>query len=312
MLLLKALELPRGSEVITPSFTFAATAQALLWNDLAPVFCDSDPETFTLDAAQAEALITRRTSAIFPVCIFGVPGEMEAYQRLAEQYGLALLFDSAQGIGSTYRGTAVGNFGRGEAFSMSPTKVVTAMEGGLITTNDDELAALLRRMRDYGKGPDGQEMHWLGLSARIEEVNALIARWSFARLDIWAANRTRIMEMYKARLAEIPGISFQMIPAHATSTRNYVVIQIDPHEAPFTRDALYAYLKEEGIETKRYFYPALHSQVLFRDIEPGCAGRLPVAEQLAARGLALPMYSHMPLEGVEEISDAIVAYAHRI
>ena len=311
MLLLRSLNLPDGSEVITPSFTFAATSHALLWNRLKPVFCDSDPDTFTMDADAAASLVTERTSAIYPVCIFGVPGDMDAYQKLVDRHGLALLFDSAQGIGSSYKGTAVGNFGRGECFSMSPTKVVTAMEGGLITTNDDELAEELRFMRDYGKAPDGEDMRWLGLSARMAEMNALVARWSLSRLDHWVANRSRVAARYKERLGSIPGTSFQHIPEDRHSSRNYIVILLDPAVSPITRDDLYNRLKEDGIQTKRYFYPALHNQTLFRDIEPGCASRLPVAEMISSRSLALPMYSHMSLDTVDEICDRVLAHAIR-
>ncbi|HOS42327.1 MAG TPA: DegT/DnrJ/EryC1/StrS family aminotransferase [Armatimonadota bacterium] len=313
LLLLRALNLPAGGEVITPTFTFAATAQALLWHGLTPVFCDSDPDTFTMDAAAADALITEKTVAIYPVNIFGVAGDLDAYQALADRHGLPLLFDSAQGIGSTYKGRAVGTFGAGEAFSMSPTKVVTALEGGLITTNDDELAYQLRYMRDYGKAEDGEDMRWLGLSARMSEINAAVARWSFARLDTWIANRTAIMERYLARLGEMPGLSTQQIPADRTSSRNYIVILLDPDRAPITRDELYRKLKDEGVQTKRYFYPALHNQTLFRDVEPGCAARLPVAARIADTALALPMYSHMTLDTVDEICDIVesccMAYA---
>jgi dTDP-4-amino-4,6-dideoxygalactose transaminase len=309
MLLLRALRLPPGSEVITPTFTFAATSHALLWMGLKPVFCDSEPESFTMDPAAAEALITPRTSAIYPVCIFGVPGDLDAYARLADRHGLALLYDSAQGLGSTYRGKGVGNFGNGEAFSMSPTKVVTAMEGGLITTNDEALAGELRYMRDYGKAPDGEDMRWLGLSARMSEVNALVARWSLARVDTWMANRAALMARYEAQLRDIPGVSFQRIPPHVVSSRNYFVVLLDPDQAPITRDALYTALKDDGIQTKRYFYPALHNQTLFQNVEPGCAARLPVAERIAARSLALPLYSHMPASIVDEVCDRIRVHA---
>lgn len=306
MLLIRALGLPPGSEVITPSFTFAATAHALLWNGLKPVFCDSEPDSFTMDASAAEELITERTSAIYPVCIFGVPGDLDAYRKLADKHGLALIFDSAQGLGSTYKGTSLGNFGTGEAFSLSPTKVVTAMEGGLITTNDDELAERLRSMRDYGKAPDGEDMHWLGLSARMTEMNALVGRWSLARVDTWIENREKITARYREHLGQLPGISFQHIPRHCTSSRNYAVILLDPEVSSVTRGDLYLWLKEKGIQTKRYFYPALHNQRLYRDVDPGCAARLPVAERVSFRSLALPMYSHMPLSTVDEICNHIV------
>lgn len=305
MLLLRALNLPKGSEVITPSFTFAATSHALLWHGLKPVFCDSEPDSFTMDPSAVEALINERTSAIYPVCIFGVPGDLDAYQELANRYGIKLLFDSAQGLGSTYRDKALGNFGSGEVFSMSPTKVVTAMEGGLITTNDDDLAWQIRYMRDYGKAPDGENMRWLGLSARMTEVNAIVARWSLKRVDTWITNRASIMSRYKERLGGIPGVSFQKIPSYCTSSRNYMVMLLDPEQSPISRDELYLRLKENGVQTKRYFYPALHNQTLFKDIEPGCISRLPVAERVSSQSLALPMYSHMEIDMVDDICDRI-------
>ena len=305
MLLIRALDLPHGSEVITPSFTFAATAHALLWNCLKPVFCDSEPDSFTMDASAAETLVTERTSAIYPVCIFGVPGDLDSYERLAEKRGLALLYDTAQGLGGTYRGKPLGNFGAGEAFSMSPTKVVTAMEGGLITTNDGDLADRLRSTRDYGKAPDGEDMRHLGLSARMGEVNAAVARWSLARLDTWIANRTALVECYHERLADISGITFQQIPSCCTSSRNYTVILIHPEESPLSRNELHLRLKQRRIQTKRCFYPALHNQTLYRSLEPGCPARLPVAERISARSLALPLYSHMSRAAVHEIRDQI-------
>ena len=307
MLLFRALDLPAGSEVITPSFTFAATAHALLWNNLKPVFCDSEPDSFTMDARAAEELINARTSAIYPVCIFGVPGDLDAYRSLADKYGLALLYDTAQGLGSAYKGKPLGNFGLGEAFSMSPTKVVTAMEGGLVTTNDSELAEQVRRMRDYGKAPDGEDMHYLGLSARMCEINAIVACWSLARVDRWITNRTALTQLYRERLASVPGIGFQKIPACCASSRNYAVIVVDPVLAPLTRDELHLRLKQHGIQTKRYFSPALHNQTLYRDVEPGCSARLPTAERLSSRSLALPLYSHMRAETVHEICDQMMA-----
>lgn len=306
MLLIKALGLPQGSEVITPSFTFAATSHALLWNGLRPVFCDSDRHSFTMDPSCIEELITPNTSAIYPVCVFGVPGEIDAYQKIAEKYRLELLFDSAQGLGSTYEGTPSGSFGSGEVFSLSPTKVVTAMEGGLITTNDDTMAERVRYMRDYGKAPDGEDMSQLGLSARMEEVNALVGRWSLAHLDESLENRRAIISHYRERLGELPGISFQHVPSTCTTSMNYIVILIDSSSSRLTRDELHTGLMDEGIQTKRYFYPAVHNQTLYRNHGLGRSGQCPVAEYISARSLALPMYSHMSMETVDVICDHIV------
>lgn len=310
LLLLRALDLPAGSEVIVPSFTFAATAHALIWCGLRPVLCDCEPDTFTMDSAAAEALVTDRSSAIYPVCIFGVPGNIDAYYDLARRRGLALLFDSAQGLGSSYRGRAVGNFGAGEVFSLSPTKVVTALEGGIVTTNDNDIATRVRSMRDYGKGPDGEDMIWLGLSARMSEVNALVGRWSLAHVDEWIANRERIVRRYGERLEHLPGVSFQTVPQDRVSCRNYFVILLDPRESPLTRDQLHVFLRGQGIQTKRYFHPALHNQTLYRRLLPESRARLEVAERVAARSLALPLYSHMALDEADYICERIVRAFH--
>ncbi len=306
MLLIRALDLPKGSEVITPSFTFAATAHALLWNSLKPVFCDSEPESFTMDAEAAEYLINERTSAIYPVCIFGVPGDIDAYQRLADRHHLALIFDSAQGFGSAYKGKALANFGEGEVFSLSPTKIVTALEGGLVTTGNDTIAERVHRMRDYGKAVDGEDMDWCGLSARMTEVNALVARWSLARIGTWIANRGQIMKRYRERLTLLPGLRFQRIPPDRASSYNYAAILLDPSVSHVTRDDLHYRLGQRGIQTKCYFYPALHNQTLYRQIADAQRPRLTVAERLASQSLALPMYSHLSLDEVDLICDHIV------
>lgn len=308
MLLIRALGLPKGGEVITPSYTFAATTHALLWNELNPVFCDIEPDSFTMNPSEASKLITERTVAIYPVCVFGTPGDLDAYQRLADKHGLPLIYDSAQGLGATYKGVSLGSFGRAEVFSLSPTKVVTAIEGGLVTTNAPELADQLRSMRDYGKAPNGEDMHLLGLSARMSEVNAIVGRWSLARLDTWLSARRAIMERYHELLSSLPGIRFQSIPSHIASSRNYVVIVICPRQSRVTRDQLYSYLKSHGIQTKRYFYPAVHKQTLYQGVDPGCESRLPVTELVSASSLALPMYSHMTMETVDRICEVVVEY----
>ena len=167
MLAPKAMNLPSGGEVIVPSFTFAATAQALAWNSLVPVFCECLPGTLALDPEDVMRNITPKTVAICPVCIFGLPPDINELLEVGRRKGIPVYFDSAQGLGATYKGRQAGGFGVAEVFSLSPTKVVTAVEGGLVTTNDDELADRLRAMRDYGKDPkNSEDMAFLGLSAR--------------------------------------------------------------------------------------------------------------------------------------------------
>ena len=155
MLAWRALELEPGGEVICPSFTFAATAHAIVWNNLVPVFVDCLPGTCTVDPAEVEKAITPKTAAVCPVYIFGLPPDIGPLGDIAKRKGLPLVFDSAQGLGSTYGDRPAGGFGLAECFSMSPTKVVTAVEGGLFTTDDADLAGRLRSLRDYGKALDG-------------------------------------------------------------------------------------------------------------------------------------------------------------
>ena len=171
MLAIRAMKLQ--GEVIVPPFTWCASGQALLWHDIEPVMADVLPGTYTLDPASVESVITSRTSAIMPVTVFGVPPEVNELEAIAQKHGLRVLYDSAQAMGSSYRGRPMGGFGDIEVFSMSPTKVATSVEGGLITTNNEKLATAIRKLRDYGKGPGGDIID-LGLSARQSELHAVV------------------------------------------------------------------------------------------------------------------------------------------
>jgi dTDP-4-amino-4,6-dideoxygalactose transaminase len=293
MLAPKALGLPGEGEVIVPSFTFAATAQALAWNGLIPVFCDCLPGTRTLDVEDVERNLSARTVAICPVYIFGLPPDIDALLDLGKRKGLPVYFDSAQGLGAMYRGRAAGGFGRCEVFSMSPTKVVTAVEGGLVTTNDDALAETLRAMRDYGKNPQApEEMAYLGLSARMSELHAVVARLSLRRMDDLVKARLDRIAVYRERLGALPGCTVQEHPSDRTTSGNYFVLFVS-ERARRSRDAVYAALKEQGIQTKRYFYPPVHLHPVFRDLPIRVSARLAHANTASDEGLALPLYSHM-------------------
>jgi dTDP-4-amino-4,6-dideoxygalactose transaminase len=206
MLAAQALELPAGAEVIVPSFTFAATAQALVWNGLVPVFCDCRPDTLTLDPADVERNLTSRTAAICAAYVYGLPPDIEALTELGERHGIPVYFDSAQGLGAEFQGRKAGGFGQCEIFSLSPTKVVTAIEGGVICTGDSRLSARLRSMRDYGKDPQkGEDMVHLGLSARMSELHAAVGLLSLRRVDELVKARRQLIEVYRARLGALPG-----------------------------------------------------------------------------------------------------------
>ena len=306
-LMLAARALRLSGEVIVPSFTWTATAGALVWNGIEPVFADVTPGRLTLDPEAAEAAITPRTTAIMPVNVFGVPADMDAFAELCRRKGLKLLGDSAQGLGAFYKGRAQGTFGDAECFSLSPTKVVTALEGGLVTTNDDALANVLISLRDSGKAPDGSDILEVGMSGRPSEIHAAVALASYERVEELVGARQALMLWYRDLLADMPGLSFQDIPADCETTGNYFVVFIDDAAGPVARDELYDLLKQKGIHGKKYFYPAVHLQKAYAQLRGRYKGRLPVTERAASQGLALPLYSHMTRADVERVCGAIRA-----
>jgi dTDP-4-amino-4,6-dideoxygalactose transaminase len=289
----RALELAPGGEVIVPSFTFAATAQALVWNGLTPVFCDCVPGTCTLDPVDVERNLSPRTAAICAAYTYGLPPDVEALLDVGRRHGIPVYFDSAQGLGATYRGQPAGGFGVCEVFSLSPTKVVTALEGGLVTTNDEALAERLRSIRDYGKDPKtGEEMIHMGLSARMTELHAAVGLLSLRNVDALVRMRLERIGRYRERLGALPGCRVQTFPDDRTSSGNYFVLFITAR-ASRSRDEVYEALKASGIQTKRYFYPPVHQHAAFQRFPMRISRALTHSHIASEEGLALPLYSHM-------------------
>lgn len=304
ILSLSAMGFPLAAEVIVPSFTFAATVQAILWNRLTPVYVDCLPGTMAVDPAEVRKAIGPRTVAIMPVTTYGLPPDMDELEDISRTHCLPLLFDSAQGLGSTYKGRPAGGFGLCEVFSLSPTKVVTAIEGGMVTTNRAELAAKLRSMRDYGKGPDGEDMVYNGLSARMSELHAAVGLLSLQNANTLVAKRLSLIERYRERTQKFPGCRVQEFPSDRTSSGNYFTLFVGPG-ARTDRDGVYQGLKEAGIQSKRYFFPPVHSQTAFRHRPHRLIGELPHTWASSEQGLALPLYSHMTEAQQDRVLDAL-------
>jgi dTDP-4-amino-4,6-dideoxygalactose transaminase len=292
MLLLRALDIK--GEVIVPSFTWASTGHALVWNQITPVFADCRPDDFTIDVSDVAKKITPQTSAILASNVFGVQPDMDALQALADKHNLVLLCDAAQAIGATYKGRPAGSTALAEVFSLSPTKVITAIEGGIITTNDDGLATRLKQMRDYGKSEDGADVEFFGLSARISELHSVVGTQNLKHVKDWIADREKIANAYRTGLSNIPEISFQTIPKDRQSSFNYFVIQLD---AP---QKVYEQMLKQGIQTKRYFYPPVHLQTSYQSL-PIAQVTLPVTERLSAQCLALPLFWGLSNKQVQQV-----------
>lgn len=301
LLVLRALGL-RG-EVILPSFTFYATAHSVVWSGLKPVFADCDLETFCLDAESARTRSSKETSAIIAVHLFGSPAPVAELERLAADWNVPLIFDAAHAFGSRAHQRPIGNFGTAEVFSFTPTKLVVAGEGGLIATHNAELARTLRLARNYGD--DGTyDPEQLGLNARMSEFHAALAYGGLKNVEERIERRDQICRRYRSNLSCVPGIQFQHIRRDSQSTCNHFSILVDEIAFRESRNWLFRALIAENIGVRRYFYPPVHRQKLYRaiwDEQP-----LPNTELISGRIINLPIYSSLTDEEVDRISAAIM------
>lgn len=302
MLVLRGLGL--SGEVIVPSFTFFATGHVTRWNNLVPVFADCDPDTWTLDPADVERRITPNTTAILGVHLYGNPCNVEALQEIARRRRLKLVFDSAHAFGSRYRGIPVGSFGDAEVFSMSPTKVLVAGEGGLVTTNDATLASAIRYMRNYGD-LGAYNPAWIGMNARMAEFNAALALVGLGMVEQKIARRNYIAQTYTDLLSSLQGVGFQQVHPADTHTFKDYSVHITAGSFGMARDQLAEALLAENIETKKYFYPPLHKQDLYRGFHSPGDPDLSHTDYVADGILSLPIYESLPDETVARVAEAI-------
>ena len=301
MLVLRATDLT--GDVLVPSFTFAATAHAVAWNGLRPVFVDIAPDTLTLSPEAVRRSIHIRTSAILATHLFGTPCDVDVLEEIAAETGIRLFFDAAHAFGSRHGDRMMGGFGDAEVFSLSPTKVLIAGEGGLIATNDDLLAERCRIGRDYGN-PGDYDCRFVGLNARMSEFHAAVALASFEDLEERLDERVRLADTYRDSLADVPGISFPSVPEGDRSTFKDLTLLVEQEAFGLDADGLGRALAAEGIETKRYYAPPVHTMQAYRAVAPAGLS-LPVTDRVAARALTLPLWTGMGPERLALVAEAI-------
>jgi dTDP-4-amino-4,6-dideoxygalactose transaminase len=306
MLVLRAANL--SGDIILPSFTFAATAHAVVWNQLRPVFADVDAKTLTLSPEAVLRAIGVRTSAILATHIFGTPCDVEGLAAVARNNGVRLFFYAAHAFGSKHEGAAVGRFGDAEVFSLSPTKVLVAAEGGLIATNNDYLAERCRIGRDYAN-PGDYDCRFIGLNARMSEVHAAIALASLDGLDDRIDRRNVLASQYGEALSGIRGISLPSVPIGDRTTYKDFTVLVEPREFGLEARELATALAAEGVQTKRYYSPPVHQMQAYRSlVSPN--GSLPVTDAASSRVLTLPLWAAMTEEQVRGVASS-VARIHR-
>jgi dTDP-4-amino-4,6-dideoxygalactose transaminase len=295
-------------EVIVPSFTFVATAHALEWQGIRPVFCDVDPSTHNLDPRSVEERITPRTTGIIGVHLWGRPCDVEGLQALADARGLALAFDAAHALGCSRKGRMVGCFGRAEVFSFHATKFVNAGEGGAVATNDADLAARIRSVRNFGFGGYDRVVE-LGTNGKMSELAAAMGLTSLESFDQFVEQNRRNHERYRETLADIAGLSLAAYDESERPNFQYVVVEVAASEAGLSRDQLVELLWAENILARRYFFPGCHRMQPYRTREPATV--LPVTEALASRVLLLPTGSEVGPDEVAGIGGVLrCAVAH--
>ena len=291
-------------EVIVPSFTFVATPHALQWQGITPIFCDIAPQTYNLDPERVKQMITARTTGIIPVHIFGRPCDAEALTEIASTRGLKLLFDSAHALGCSYQGRMIGSFGHAEVLSFHATKFINSMEGGAVITNDGALARRIRSMKNFGFTHYDQTDE-IGINGKMTEVCAAMGLTSLEAMDDIVAINHRNWNAYRQGLRGFPGISLIEYDPGEDNNYHYVVIELDPEEAPLNRDELLAVLHYENILARRYFWPGCHRMEPYRSLYPDAHLFLPETERVAARVMSLPTGQAITPEVARVICDII-------
>lgn len=288
-------------EVVMPSMTFAATAHAVRWLGLTPVFADIDPLTGTLDPDLAAAAVTPRTSALLGVHLWGRPCAADALRKVADEHGLPLFFDAAHALGCAVDGRPAGSLGHAEVFSFHATKAVNAFEGGAVVTDDAELAGRVRALHNFGIGLPGGSAAG-GTNAKMSEASAAMGLTSLDAFPAVMAHNRRNHEVYRTELRDVPGVQVADHSIHGSNNHQYVIVEIDEEITGFHRDLLRDVLAAEQVYTRPYFSPACHQ------LEPYRRQRhapLPHTERLADRVLALPTGTAVDDEAIARISEIV-------
>jgi dTDP-4-amino-4,6-dideoxygalactose transaminase len=291
-------------EVIVPSFTFVATAHALQWQEITPIFCDIDPRTHNLDPARVERMLTPRTSGIIGVHLWGRACDVGALSELAARRGLKLLFDAAHAFGCSHGGRMIGGFGDAEVFSFHATKFFNSFEGGAVVTNDDGLAERIRLMKNFGfAGYDN--VVYIGTNGKMSEVSAAMGLTGLESLDEFIDVNRRNYERYRQELEGVPGVSLLAYDEGERCNYQYVVLEIDEAGAGVTRDQLMEVLWAENVLARRYFYPGNHRMEPYRSYFPNAGLLLPETERLAGRVLVLPTGTAVGPDHIAELCGII-------
>jgi dTDP-4-amino-4,6-dideoxygalactose transaminase len=297
-----------SGEVITTPFTFAATPHVLYWNNLKPVFCDIEPDTFNLDPKRIESLISPHTSAILPVHTFGYPCDIEAIQKIADSYGIRVIYDAAHCFGVEVNDEPIGIFGDLSMFSFHATKVFHTFEGGALTFSDISIKERLELSKNFGFKNE-ETIVMPGINGKMNEFQAAIGILMLEIIGDEIRKRKELTKIYRERLKNIAGINYRGdVPGVKHNYYNFA-ITVDPNEFGLSRENLYKTLKKYNIFTRRYFYPLCSRFQCYSNYPSSAPENLPIAEKVSKSILTLPLYGTLREEDIHKICDIITLYA---
>jgi len=297
-----------SGEVITTPFTFVATTHALFWNKIRPVFVDIEPDYYTLDPEKVEAAITPWTTAILAVHVYGYPCKLNALAEIARRHNLKLIYDAAHAFGIRIGGNSIAHFGDLSMFSFHATKPYHSMEGGLLTFKDSGLKKIFNYLKNFGFKNE-VEVVMPGTNAKMNEMQSLMGSLVLKHLEEVILKRTKITELYRELLKEIPGI--HLVPTLSSDIKYnhaYMPFEIDTDEFGMSRDALYEKLKEYNVFSRRYFYPLVCDYACYQSVS--IKDPLTVARRVVDRILTLPIYDSLELSDVMIICE-MIQYLHK-
>jgi len=304
---IRALEMK--GEVIVPSLTFIATAHALQWQEVTPVFCDIENGSCNIDPESVEKMITPRTTGIIGVHLWGRPCDIASLTRIARRYGLKLLFDAAHAFACTYNGHMIGNFGDAEVLSFHATKFVNTFEGGAVVTNNDDLAKKIRLMKNFGfSGYDN--VIYIGTNGKMSEISAAMGLTSLDSLDDFIRVNRGNYERYEQRLKDIPGIELIRYDVGQNPNYQYVIVKVYKEKASLSRDDIVKTMHAENVLVRRYFYPGCHAMEPYRSYFPHAGLLLPNTETVLSQVVSLPTGTSVGIEDIDRICDMIQFIMH--
>ncbi|MBI4833061.1 MAG: DegT/DnrJ/EryC1/StrS family aminotransferase [Candidatus Lindowbacteria bacterium] len=293
-----------GGEVITTPFTFPATCHVLYWNNLTPVFCDIEKDTFNMDAGRIESLITPETKAILPVHVFGNPCNIEAIQEIADRHGLKVIYDAAHAFGVSYKGKSITQFGDVSMLSFHATKLFSSIEGGALVPKTMSQRNRVNFLKNFGIVNE-ETVIGPGINGKMNELQAAYGLLQLKIVDAEIANRKRLTQLYRERLKNIPGISFQDEMPFVTHNYSHFAITVDQELFGLSRDGLYEKLKLFNIVPRKYFYPLCSHFACYSGLPSANKENLPVAEETAEKVLCLPLYGTLGDGPIEIICEVI-------